>query len=131
MNRFRNFMMNRNGGDHLGIFLIILSLAISIIFTFVPFGPIKYVFIYLPLALAIFRMFSKNIAKRRAENYKFMAFIYKIKNGFKKFFEKIKGSGTYKYFRCPSCRQELRIPRGKGKVIASCPKCHTKFEAKT
>ena len=33
----------------------------------------------------------------------------------------------YHYYRCPQCRQKLRVPRGRGRIQISCPRCGTQF----
>ena len=37
----------------------------------------------------------------------------------------------HRYFDCPKCRQPVRVPRGKGKIMITCPKCKERFQRKT
>jgi len=76
-------------------------------------------------------MFSKDISKRRMENYKFAMLISPIYSGINKKIKELRDSKTHKYFSCPKCKQKLRLPRGKGKISISCPKCQTQFIRKT
>lgn len=77
-----------------------------------------------------FRMFSKNLNKRRLENQKWVNWWWGVKN---------KSAGAkarhadkdHKYFTCKACRTICRVPAGKGKIIITCPKCGAKIEAKT
>lgn len=62
LNKLQNFMMERNGGDHLSLALLILSLVLSIISTVVD-QPVFLIVSYIPLVLAVFRMFSKNVER--------------------------------------------------------------------
>lgn len=127
MNGFRRFMMGRYGSDQFGMALIIFGLALSIGLSFVPV-PYLNLLGYAPLVFAIYRMFSRNIAQRQKENYKFFA----VLNSIKTFPRTIKARSAdrkrYRYFKCPKCSQKLRVPRGKGKINITCSKCGEKFQ---
>lgn len=127
---FRRFMAGRNGPDYLSLGVMILALIMSII----PGIAFRIVSLLL-MGYALFRIFSKNVYKRQAENYKFYSFI-------KSFIDKIKMWGyrvknriaqrkTYRFYKCPECKQKVRVPKGKGKISITCPKCGTKFVKKT
>lgn len=130
MNWLRKFMMGRYGGDQFGMFLIILSIVLSIALMFVPIAFIGWLS-WIPLIFAIYRMFSKDIGKRQQENLAYMrkwgavkTWFWKVKNG--TLIDK-----THKTFRCPKCRQKLRVPKGKGKINITCSQCGNKFIKKT
>ena len=74
---------------------------------------------YIPLIWSIFRMYSRNIEARRRENAAFLRFFSRLTDK------------QYRYFRCPGCRQVVRVPRGKGKINIRCPKCSRQFIKKT
>ena len=38
---------------------------------------------------------------------------------------------TSKFLKCPACGQILSVPKGKGKIRVTCPKCHAKVETKS
>ena len=38
---------------------------------------------------------------------------------------------TNAFLKCPNCGQMLSVPKGKGKIIVTCPKCHTKMETRS
>ncbi len=126
MNWLRNKMYGRYGSDQLNMALIIIAIAISIVSMFIPIPYFSFVG-FIPIVYAFYRMFSKNIARRQQENYKFLKFWYGIKNFFKGIPQRIKDGRIYKYYSCPNCKQKLRVPRGKGKVNVTCPKCKTTF----
>jgi len=119
---FRRMFIGRNGPDQLSFALIILSL----IFNFIPW---QYMFAFslAIFAVAVFRMFSRNIAKRQKENLAFMGVVNKTKSWY--YMNKAKGQQRkfYKIFKCPSCSLKLRVPRGKGKVSIKCSKCGNKI----
>lgn len=144
MYRFANFMRGRRGWDQLGFFLVIASLIIELAGRFLRM-PIVY---YVGLALffyAMFRAFSRNWAAREAENQKYL----QLKNRFlnRRYFRQQKRQGTYTYtqseqkrngahgstiyayYYCPACKQQVRIPAGKGSVMVTCPRCGEKFKA--
>ncbi len=130
MNFLRNFMAGRYGPDHLNTALIILSIVVSLISRLVQITVLVYLS-YLILLLAVFRMMSRNIPKRRAENDRFLRYWWPIKQKCKRLFDKMKNRKTHKFFKCPSCRNTLRVPRGKGKLQVTCPKCGERFIKKT
>ncbi len=126
MNWFRNFMTGRYGSDKLNIVLLIASVILSLLARFLRLGIIIYLS-YIPLFWGIYRMFSRDINKRYQENQRFLKYYNKAEHWTKNKFSMIKGIKTYKYFTCPSCKQTVRVPRGKGRVNVICPKCSTKF----
>ncbi len=122
--KFYRFMLGRYGSDQLSKFLMILvfvCLGLSL------FG--IHLFYVLGLGLLIyayFRMFSKNIYKRSAENSAYLKYEYKVKQFFATWKRDMKQRKTHHIYRCPSCKQKIRVPRGKGKIEIRCPKCgHT------
>ncbi|WP_066645529.1 hypothetical protein [Christensenella timonensis] len=130
MNWFRKFMMGRYGGDQLGMFLIILSIVLSIVLMFVPVAFIGWLS-WIPLVFAVYRMFSKNITRRQQENFAYLRKWGAIKTWFWKLKSGTLVDKTHKTFKCPKCGQKLRVPRGKGKISITCSKCGNKFVKKT
>lgn len=157
MNWFQRMMYGRYGQDALNICLLIgtvvlmIALRITAACTGLFWLPL---FSYLPLIACTFRMFSRNISRRSAENQKFLTFFTRIRNlfpgkhgssgaygnpyanpyqsnSYQRPAPKVKKEKGYKYYRCPSCRVQLRVPKGKGKICITCPKCRTDFIKKT
>lgn len=130
MGIFKKFMNGRYGVDQFSMVLLVTSILLMIIGRLT--GLSLFIFIsYIPLIFSIYRMFSKDIAKRRMENYKFSIFISPIYSKYKKIQKRFKGRKTHKYFKCPNCHTELRLPKGKGRIKITCPKCKEKFEGRT
>ena len=130
MGIFKKFMNGRYGVDQFSMVLLVTSILLMIIGRLT--GLSLFIFIsYIPLIFSIYRMFSKDIAKRRMENYKFSIFISPIYSKYKKMQRRFKERKTYKYFKCPNCHIELRLPKGKGRIKITCPKCKEKFEGRT
>lgn len=130
MNWLRNFMMGRYGGDQLSLALVILSLLLSSVANMLK-QPVLSLIAYIPLGVSIYRMLSRNVRKRSMENYKFMMIISPVYSWLKKLPFRIRDLKYHRYFKCPGCKAKLRLPRGKGKIIITCPKCKTEFTKKT
>ena len=75
------------------------------------------------IILIFFRMFSRNIAKRRRENERFCGFFKLIRNRFR-------DRKTHVYRKCPKCKAVLRLPKAKGKHTVVCPRCRERFQVK-
>lgn len=127
--KFYLFMQGRYGIDQLNSFLMIVCVICfivnmfigSIILTFIAYGTWLFV---------IFRMFSKNIYARNRENDKYLNFFSPLSRWLKlKLMSKQDPSN--KYFSCPKCKQMVRVPKGHGTVVVTCPNCQNKFEKRT
>ena len=129
MNWLRNFMYGRNGVDHLSVLSVVLGLVFSVIASF-TFNPILRLIPLLPYGYAFFRVLSKNIPKRQAENRKYINIHYTLKGRINRL--KIRHSDkTHKYYTCPSCKASLRVPKGKGRIVITCPRCKNEITKKT
>lgn len=124
------FMQGRYGSDDLGRFTLIVALILMVITMFTKWN----LFYLLALALLVysyFRMLSRNTWKRSEENQKFLS----LKNNFTNVFNREKNHAAqrkdYRFFKCPTCKQTVRVPRGKGKIKIHCPKCNTDFIKKS
>ena len=127
-NRFRNFMSGRYGMDQFGRFLSFVNIILLIISIF-AFRWLFWVALAL-IAYQYFRVFSRNVYKRYAENQKFLNFVYRIKNSFNKKVQRAKDK-EHCYFKCPNCKRTLRVPRGKGTISIHCPHCDNDFVKRT
>ena len=130
MDWLKKFMTGRYGGDQLSSVLLLLSLLLTLTGRLIKI-PLLIFISYIPLGICIFRIFSRNISKRSMENYKFAMFMSPAYSWFKKTQNHIKESKTHTRFKCPNCKSKLRLPKGKGKLIVTCPKCETKFDKRT
>lgn len=118
----RNFMRSRYGSDKLNTALLIVGLICCILAMFTGTGIVSFVLTvvsYIMMGIVIFRMLSRNTYKRYQENRKYL-----------RFWERLKDK-EHKHFDCPRCRQPVRVPRRKGKIAITCPKCKEKFIRKT
>jgi len=129
MNWLSRFMAGRYGGDQLSVALVIFAALLALAAEAAKI-PLLVLIGYIPLGIAIFRMFSRNTSKRALENYKFAMFISPVYSRFKKASGRLRDK-THRYFTCPKCGQSLRVPKGKGKIVITCPKCKTEFSKRT
>lgn len=129
-NWLRNFMIGRYGQDHLNSALLIAALAVWLL-SLITGSSLLSLLYYIFMFLAIFRMFSRQIEKRRKENDRFLTYWWPMRRKLQLFIRKTKERRTHKFFKCPGCRNTLRVPKGKGKVNITCPKCGERFQKKT
>ncbi len=128
--RFARFMAGRNGNDQLNLFLLGVAVVLAVISAFFRsggFGSFLSVVVLALLAYVYFRMLSRNVYRRREENGKFMRFRYDMEGRLRAAKERWVQRKDYKFFSCPSCHTNLRVPRGKGKIKIVCRKCGTSF----
>ena len=129
-------MQGRRGMDQLNHFLIRAALIMLLVALLCRRITILYILTYygglLILFYGYFRMLSRNIYKREIENNKFLAWRYKRdqKKGYQQQYQNVDFE-RFVYFQCPSCGQKIRIPRGKGMICITCPKCRTEFTKKS
>ena len=115
-------MAGRYGTDKLNMVILSIGLAVSLLSVVFRYPPVNLLLVLLSYGLmiwAIFRTLSRNTYKRYQENRKFLQVIGRLKDRHNR------------YFDCPKCRQMVRVPRGKGKISITCPRCHEKFIRKT
>ena len=118
----RSFMYGRYGTDRLSMVILMAGLVASLLSSFVHIFPMNLIFLLLSYGLmiwAIFRVMSRNTYKRYQENRRFLQFFDRLKDR------------QNKYFDCPKCHQTVRVPRGKGRISITCPRCKEKFIRKT
>ena len=118
----RAFMAGRYGTDRLNMVILCAGLVSSILSMMISLQPINLIFWALSYGLmiwAIFRSLSRNTYKRYQENRKFLQIYNRM------------ADRQNRYFDCPKCRQTVRVPRGKGKISITCPRCREKFVKKT
>ena len=130
--KFNKFMQGRYGVDELSRFTMGVALALIILTMFVNIvnRSVGSVLDFLGIAAivyAYFRIFSRNIQQRYAENQKYLQMTSKLRLRFNKEKNLMKQRKTHHIYACPGCGQKIRIPKGKGKIEIECPKCHTKF----
>lgn len=131
--RLTRFMAGRNGNDQLNVFLLIIDVVLLVLAGIISRGrgTILYPMAIVLLLYIYFRMFSRNLYKRREENGKFLRLKYSVESYFRVRKEQWRQRKDYKFFTCPSCHAALRVPKGRGKLKIVCRKCGTSFFGKS
>ena len=120
--KLRYFMAGRYGTDKLNMAILSAGLAACVISAFFDSPKMDLLLTGVSYGLmiwALYRCFSRNTYKRYQENRKFLQFFDRLKDR------------EHRYYDCPKCRQVVRVPRGKGKIAITCPKCKERFVKKT
>lgn len=128
-NAIQRFMYGRYGNDQLNIFLLIFYLVLYVIYVATHLGILYWLSIAV-FVWGLFRMLSRNHARRRAENAKFMQIVGPAIRWFH-LRRTIHRDKEHVYFKCPSCGQQLRVPRGRGKITVTCRSCGAVFQEKS
>lgn len=130
-NALSRFMYGRNGTDQLTIAILWLAILMDLVDMFLKGNGTVYIVVKtvatVLLVLAIFRMFSKNLQKRRAENLVFLQKIWWPLCGKTRSVK----DRDHKYFTCPNCGTLCRVPKGKGTIILTCPRCRLEIKGKS
>lgn len=130
MDFLRRFMAGRYGSDQLNNALLLLGLVLIIVEWISRWRWVS-IFVLALLILCYFRMFSRNIQARYAENQWFLRRWGPISNRLRNMLARFQDRKTHRYFKCPQCKQRLRVPRGRGKINITCPNCHHQFIRKS
>ena len=131
--RIARFMIGRNGQDQLNLFLTVLCLVLLVLSALIRGGLGSFLngLALAVLILSWFRMLSKNLARRRAENSRYLQRRYQVTGWFRKQKTRWDQRRDYRFFTCPSCRTTLRVPKGRGKIRIVCRKCGSSFTRKS
>lgn len=128
--KMKNFMIGRYGQDELGKFILSLTLILLVINLFVKTSALSVVDLIL-IFYSYYRIFSRDTSARYAENKKFLDTIEPLRRKFFTSKNKYENRKVYKYIKCPSCKLEMKVPKGKGKIKVTCKSCGNKFIIKS
>ena len=123
--KFARFMMGRYGVDQFSKFLTVFTIVLMVLGLFIH--PILYYLGIVGMIYMYFRIFSRNRVKRSAENQWYLRKSYAVRNWFDKKKRMWKLKKTHKIFKCPTCSQKIKVPKGRGRIEIRCTKCGTKF----
>ena len=123
-------MQGRYGADQMGQMLSAVSMVFLIISLFSR-NQAWFLLAVIGIVYNYFRMFSKNISKRYAENQKYLTMTAGIRRKLASWKSQLAQRKIYHIYRCPGCKQKIRVPMGRGKIEIRCPKCNTRFVKKS
>ena len=123
------FMAGRYGGDQLNLFLIALYLVLYVIFLFTRLLVLELLGTA-ALVVSLYRSLSRNVERRRSENTRFLQIVRPIRRRWTGFRARAHDK-EHRYFKCPNCGQQMRVPRGKGRITVHCRSCGAAFEEKS
>lgn len=124
--KLMNFMRGRYGIDQFSDFLMGFGCALVFLTIFIN-NSLIYILGMASFIYAYVRIFSRNYQKRYAQNQKFLQKTAGIRAFFRKEKSKMNMRKTHRIFRCPECGQNVKVPKGKGKIAVTCPKCRCEF----
>ena len=133
-NALARFMYGRNGADQLSYATLALAIAADVVQALARGEWVKRglgIAGTILLVLTLWRMFSKNLGKRRAENQKFLEKVWWPMLRKNRDLRQRTADKEHKYFTCPACGTVCRVPKGKGKIVITCPKCGGQIKGKS
>lgn len=125
----QRFMYGRYGTDQLNLTLLVLYLVLYLAAALLRLEVLYWLSLAV-LAFLLFRTLSRNPARRRAENAKFLQVVGPVQRWLR-FRRTVHRDKEHRYFKCPNCGQQLRVPRGKGKITVTCRSCGASFEERS
>lgn len=128
--KLTRFMQGRYGTDKLNTSMLILAVFCSLLGSLFRWNLLILVS-YGILGYTFFRILSRNRYKRYKENQKFLKQYNKFIWWFQKKKRRMEESKTHCFYKCSKCKQTVRVPRGKGRIEITCPKCRNEFVKKT
>lgn len=128
-------MVGRYGVDPLTNFLLIVSMVILLVATLlVRNSAVHSVLFTLAVSLLVigyYRIFSRKTSKRYEENQKYLRLRNRLTGRLRALRDRLRQSRTHRFFKCPECGVTVRVPKGKGKIKITCPKCRATFVKNT
>ena len=125
-NAIQRFMYGRYGNDPLNLFLMGLYLLLYLVFMFTRVE-LLYIISFVLLFATLFRLLSRNMERRRAENALFMRAVNPVLQWLR-LRRTIHRDKEHVYFKCPRCGEQLRVPRGRGRITGAWRSCGASFQ---
>jgi ribosomal protein L37AE/L43A len=123
-------MQGRYGADELYRFLIGAAVVCVVLNLFFR-SRILEILYWVLLIFAIYRMLSRNYNARYEENQKYLKASSRFRYWFDQQRKLMEERKIHHIYSCPKCRQKIRIPKGKGKIMVRCPKCGHEFKKRS
>lgn len=130
MYKYSRFMQGRYGYDEFGRFLIFTALVLTIL-GYIPFLRIMSLLGVAVLVYYLYRMYSKNHTARRMELNRYYVVSDKVKKEIRLKKSRWNDRKTHVYFKCKNCGAIIRVPKNKGEIEVTCPRCRARTTKKT
>ena len=124
--KLRHFMTGRYGVDELSRFILMFDCALMVI-SFLIRSNILNITCIIIIILCYLRMFSRNYSQRYKENQMYLRYYNRVSAKLAQFKYNLNQRKIYHIYKCPTCKQKIRVPKGKGKISITCPKCKNEF----
>jgi hypothetical protein len=128
--KLQRFMTGRYGTDQLSWVYLVITMILIVTSMFTHLGAFYWIALLL-LCYTYYRMMSRNIPKMYAQNQKLLNMRYRIAAKWDAYKKRWAQRKEYHFYKCPSCKQRVRVPRGKGKICITCPRCKNDFVKKS
>ncbi|HHT91160.1 MAG: hypothetical protein QM451_02475 [Bacillota bacterium] len=128
--RWQRFMYGRNGADQLTVFVLTIAVFMALIAGVFRLPYLQLIY-YAGVFWALYRTLSRSLVKRRLENQFFLHQTRKMASWFRIQRRIVGDWGTHRHFKCPNCKQRLRVPKGKGKIKITCSRCGEQFSRRS
>lgn len=123
--KINNLFIGRQGMDEFSKFLfwagcahVALSCLVS---SFVGFLSSLFMFLgSFMLILSFARAFSRKLQQREMENAVYLQYLDRKRRERAAAKDRRSQRKDFVFFKCPGCKQYLRVPRGKGKIHINC-----------
>lgn len=123
------FMTGRYGGDQLNVLLTALYVILYVVYLFTRMLIFEVLTLIL-IIVSLYRALSRDLERRRAENLRFLQAVRPAARRWSAFRARTHDR-EHRYFKCPNCGQQMRVPRGKGRITVHCRSCGAVFEEKS
>ena len=133
-NALSRFMYGRNGADQLGLTTIWAAILLDVVNIFIKQQTVHLAVSFLStvlLVIAVYRVFSRNLQKRRAENAAFLQKVWWPISRRMAGKRQQRMDKEHCYFTCPGCGAVCRVPKGKGRIVITCPRCGNEIHGKS
>ena len=124
--KLNNLFVGRQGMDEFSKFLFwsgAAQISLSCLLTKPLNGFFSSLFFFFGMFMLIFsfvRAFSRKLQQREMENMLYLRWLDKKRNERRAAKDRRSQRKDYCFFKCPGCKQYLRVPKGKGKIHINC-----------
>ena len=116
--KLNRFMQGRYGVDNFARLTLGVALFVIVVGSFMrqnAAGGVLDTVGFILIIYTYFRILSRNISARYAENQKYLKMTAGIRRKLASWKSQLAQRKIYHIYRCPGCKQKIRVPRGAAK----------------